>query len=136
MDLRATREQVVRDHMEAENRLDFDAAFASFTRPRYELIGLDTVFDGPDAVRDYFRLSRIPFPDQHNEVIALHHADDAVIVEFWLMGTHRGPLGDLAPTGRTFRVRMAAVFVFEGPGLVCERVYFNPDQIRAQLTAG
>jgi predicted ester cyclase len=132
--LRGRREQIVRDHMDAENRLDFDAALASFARPRYELIGLDTVFDGAGEVAEYFRRSREPFPDQHNELIALHHADDAVVVELWLMGTHLGPLGDLAPTGRKFRVRVAAVFVFEGADLVCERVYFNPGTIRAQLT--
>ena len=79
--------------------------------------------------------SRAPFPDQRNELIALHHADDAVIVEFWLLGTHLGPLGDLAPTGRSFRARMAAFFVFEGDGLVCERVYFNPGDVLGQLTA-
>jgi len=136
MDLIATREQLVREHMEAENRLDFDFALRTFTHPRYELIGLDRVYDGTEAVAEYFRESRIPFPDQHNELIALHHADDAVITEFWLMGTHNGPLGGLEPTGRTFRVRMCALFIFEGEGLVCERVYFNPGDIRAQLTAG
>jgi steroid delta-isomerase-like uncharacterized protein len=138
MDLstRDRRDAIVREHMDAENRLDFDAALATFTHPRYELVGLGHVYDGPDEVREYFRRSRLPFPDQHNEVIALHHADRAVISEFWLMGTHLGPLGDFEPTGRTFRVRMCAVFEFDGDGLVCERVYFNPTDILDQLTAG
>ncbi len=130
----ARRDAIVREHMDAENRLDFDAALATFTHPRYELIGLGQVYDGTQEVREYFRRSRLPFPDQHNEVIALHHADGAVITEFWLMGTHLGPLGDLAPTGRTFRVRMCAVFEFDGDGLVCERVYFNPSDILSELT--
>ena len=134
--LRERRERLVRDHMDAENRLDFDAALASFARPRYELIGLGRTYDGPEAVAEYFRTSREPFPDQRNELIALRHADDAVIVEFWLMGTHRGPLLDLAPTGRAFRVRVAAFFVFEDEGLVCERVYFDPGAILSQLTQG
>jgi predicted ester cyclase len=122
--------------MEAENRLDFEFALGTFTHPRYELIGLDRVYDGADEVATYFRESRVPFPDQRNELIALHHADDAVITEFWLMGTHTGPLGGLEPSGRSFRVRMCALFIFEGEGLVCERVYFNPGDILAQLTAG
>lgn len=132
-DLRATREQIIRRHMQAENDLDFDAALATFTRPRYELIGLDQVHDGANEVAEYFRASRVPFPDQHNELIALHHADDAVITEFWLMGTHLGPLFGIEPTGKTFRVRMCAVFEFEGDGLVNEVVYFNPNAILAQL---
>ena len=134
-ELRATRDALVREHMDAENRLDFSAALATFTRPRYDLIGTDQVFEGPEAVSEYFRRSRLPFPDQHNELIAVHHADDAVIVEFWLMGTHLGPLNGLAPTGRTFRVQMAAVFMFENDGLVNERVYFNPGAILGQITA-
>ena len=135
MDLRQQREKLVREHMEAENRLDFDFALGTFTHPRYELVGLDRVYDGADEVAAYFRESRLPFPDQRNELIALHHADDAVITEFWLMGTHKGRLGGLEPTGRSFRVRMCALFIFEGEGLVCERVYFNPGDILAQLTA-
>ena len=134
-ELRAAREAVVREHMDAENRLDFDAALATFARPRYDLIGTGQVFEGPDAVAEYFRQSRLPFPDQHNELVAMHHADDAVITEFWLMGTHLGSLNGLAPTGKTFRVQMAAFFMFEGAGLVNERVYFNPGAILDQITA-
>jgi steroid delta-isomerase-like uncharacterized protein len=132
-ELRAEREAIIRRHMQAETDLDFDTALATFTRPRYELIGLDQVHDGPEAVAEYFRSSRVPFPDQRNELIALHHADDAVIAEFWLLGTHLGPLLGIEPTGKTFRVRMCAVFEFEGPGLVNEIVYFNPNAILAQL---
>jgi steroid delta-isomerase-like uncharacterized protein len=131
--VRERREALVREHMDAENRLDFQAALATFARPRYELIGLGQTFDGPAEVAEYFRASREPFPDQRNELISLRHADDAVVVEFWLMGTHRGPLLGMEPTGRTFRVRMVALFEFEGDGLVCERVYFDPGAILSQL---
>ena len=83
----------------------------------------------------YFRESRSAFPDQRNELIALRHADDAVIVEFWLLGTHRGPLLGMEPTGRTFRCRMTAFFLFDGPRLICERVYFDSATILRQLAA-
>ena len=81
MDLNARREAVVRDHMDSENRLDFDATMRTFSHPRYELIGLEQVHDGPDEVREYFRTSRELFPDQHNEVIGLHASVDAVIAD-------------------------------------------------------
>jgi steroid delta-isomerase-like uncharacterized protein len=132
-ELRTAREEKVRRHMEAENVHDFDAVIGTFERPRYELIGTDRVHDGEEAVRGYFRETRTAFPDQRNELIALHHADDAVIVEFWLLGTHQGPLGGLAPTGRSFRCRMTAFFLFEGDALVCERVYFDSGTILRQL---
>ncbi len=133
-DLRVRREALVRRHMEAENVHDFDAVIETFARPRYELIGTDRVHDGEAEVRAYFRETRTAFPDQRNELIALHHADDAVIAEFWLLGTHEGPLGSLPPTGRSFRCRMTAFFLFEGEGLVCERVYFDSGTILRQLT--
>jgi steroid delta-isomerase-like uncharacterized protein len=131
--LRGEREAIVRRHMESENEHDFDATIATFAHPRYELIATGQVHDGEAAVRAYFRDSRAAFPDQRNELIALHHADDAVIAEFWLLGTHMGPLGGLQPTGKSFRTRMAAFFVFEGRDLVCERVYFDTASIQRQL---
>jgi len=132
--IRAEREAVVRRHMEGENVHDFDDVIATFTHPRYELIATGQVHDGEAAVREYFRESRTAFPDQRNELIALHHADDAVIAEFWLLGTHRGPLLGIEPTGREFRCRMTAFFIFDDRGLVCERVYFDAGTILRQLT--
>jgi hypothetical protein len=44
-------------------------------------------------------------PTSANELIALHHADDAVIAEVDVLGTHLGPLRALPPTGRAFRCR-------------------------------
>jgi len=137
MELRARREAIVRRHMEAENVHDYDSVIETFAHPRYELIATGQVHDGEAAVRQYFKDTRGAFPDQRNELIELRHADDAVIVEFWLLGTHRGPLAGVAPTGRSFRVRMTALFLFEGEGdhIVCERVYFDSASILRQLTS-
>lgn len=132
-DLRARREAIVREHMESENVLDFDTTIGTFGHPRYELVATGDVYDGEEAVRGYFAESRTAFPDQRNELVALHHADDAVIVEFDLVGTHLGPLRALPPTGRAFRCRMCAHFVFEGDQLVCERVYFDQLTVMRQL---
>jgi steroid delta-isomerase-like uncharacterized protein len=135
-ELRAAREATVRRHMESENVHDFDVTIGTFRHPRYELVATGAVHDGEEAVRAYFKESRTAFPDQRNELISLRHADDGVIVEFWLLGTHRGPLAGIAPTGRAFRCRMAAFFLFEGADLVCERVYFDSATILRQLGGG
>lgn len=121
--------------MEAENAHDYEATIATFSHPRYEIIATDRTYDGLAEVQTYFRESRTAFPDQRNELISLRHADDAVIVEFWLLGTHRGPLLGMEPTGRAFRCRMTAFFIFDGPHLNCERVYFDSATILRQLTA-
>ena len=108
----------MREHMESENRLDFDTTMSTFHHPRYELIATGDVHDGEGEVARYFEESRAAFPDQRNELIALHHADDAVVVEFDLKGTHLGSFRGLPPTGRAFTCRMAALFLFDEDRLV------------------
>ncbi len=132
-DLRARREAVVREHMESENHHDFDTTIGTFSHPRYEIIPTGDIYDGEEEVRGYFAESRTAFPDQRNELISLRHADDAVIVEFDLLGTHSGPLREIPPTGREFRTRVVAFFIFEGDRIVCERVYFDQLSILSQL---
>jgi steroid delta-isomerase-like uncharacterized protein len=132
-DLRAARDAVIREHMEAENRLEFDRAIATFDHPRYELVATGQVFDGEEQVREYYATSRGAFPDQRNEIHTLRHADDAVVVEFDLLGTHLGAFVGFDPTGRTFRCRMAAIFEFDRDRIVCERIYFDAATILRQL---
>jgi len=131
--LRARREAVVREHMESENRQEFDVTLRTFSHPRYELIATGEVYDGEEEVAGYYQASRAAFPDQRNELLAMHHSDDAVIVEFDLLGTHKGPLRGIPPTGREFRCRMVSLFFFEGEHIVCERVYWDLATILRQL---
>ena len=131
--LRERRERIVIEHMESENVHRFDVTMETFDHPRYELIATGEVHDGEEAVAAYFQETRSAFPDQRNELIALHHADDAVIVEANLYGTHEGPFRGLPPTGRSFEMRFCALFVFEEDRLVCERVYFDANTILRQL---
>ena len=133
MSTRTEREAIVREHMESDNRHDFAATLATFEQPRYEIIPTGEVHDGPDEVMEYFRTSRATFPDQRNELRAMHHADDSVIVEFDLLGTHRGPLRGIPPTDKEFRCPMIAVFRFGAEKIVCERVYFDAATILRQL---
>ncbi|QOF76863.1 ester cyclase [Variovorax sp. 38R] len=135
-DLQARRERLVLDHFADETRQDFDAVLGTFPHPHYELIPSGEVHDGIADVRQYYTDTRRAFPDQRHEIIQLRHADDSVIVEFWLLGTHRGPLKGLPPTGNSFRCRMNAFFIFEGDRLVCERVYFDTLTMLRQLLVG
>jgi steroid delta-isomerase-like uncharacterized protein len=134
-DLRERRLAIVREHMESENTHDFDVTLATFDHPRYEIIPTGDVYDGPEEVATYFETTRRAFPDQRNENTTLHVAQDAVIAEFDLLGTHRGELRGVPPTGRSFRCRVCALFIFP-PGsdhIVCERVYFDTATILRQL---
>src|SRR5919107_1914777 len=93
--VRRKRESIVREHMDSENRHEFDATLDTFEHPRYELVGTDEVYDGPEEVAAYYEQTRRAFPDQRNELLTLHHSDDAVLVEAVVRGTHKGPLQTL-----------------------------------------
>ena len=133
--LRERRLAVVREHMDSENRHEFDATLATFAHPRYELVATGEVYDGAERVSEYYAATRAVFPDQRNENVVLHEAGDAVVAEFDLLGTHLGELKGIAPTGRSFRCRMCAVFEFApgGERIVCERVYFDQATIARQV---
>ena len=131
--MRKKREAIVIEHMESENRHEFDVTLETFDHPRYELIATGDVYDGTEEVTRYFDETRRAFPDQRNELLSLHHSDDAVIVEAILRGTHRGPLRSLPPTGREFEMRFVSMFLFEEDRLVGERVYFDQLTILEQL---
>jgi len=125
-ELRARREQLVREHMQSENEHRFDDTIATFSHPHYELHATGEIYDGEDEVRRYYRESRTRVPDQRNEIIALDTTDDAVIAEFWLRGTPAG-------LERGFECRMIAVFEFVDDRIVSERVYWDRRTIEAQL---
>ncbi|SMD19479.1 ester cyclase [Lentzea albidocapillata] len=131
--LRALREAIVLEHMESQNDHDFDTSLNTFPHPRYEIMASGQVLDGVDAVRAYWQRTRAAFPDQRNKVIDVHHADDAVIVEFELQGTHLGSLIGEEVTGRSFKVRMVGFFLFDKDVLVCQRVYGDTATVMAQL---
>ncbi|NYT76036.1 nuclear transport factor 2 family protein [Alcaligenaceae bacterium] len=133
--LQAARIQTVKDHMALECTHEWDKVIDTFEHPRYEMHATGAVFDGAKEVLGYFHSSRDAFPDLKNEIIAIGAADDTdvVLVEFWLEGTHQGVFsvnGKIyEPTGRKFRVRMAASFEFaQGSNkIICERPYSCQD---------
>ncbi len=69
----------------------------------------------------------------------MHATEAGVFADFWLLGTHTGPLLGHPPTGREIRVRMVAFFEFapadgdQPDGIVCERVFYDLRSILDQL---
>jgi steroid delta-isomerase-like uncharacterized protein len=134
--LRARRESVVNAHIEAEAVThDVAAALATFHRPRYEVPAAGIIADGPEAVLGLLGQLLGAFPDFWLRQSALHHADDAVIMEVRFGGTHRGVWAGITPTGNQMEVQSVLVFVFEDDKLVCEKVYFDHATILRQLGA-
>ncbi len=127
------REALVRKHVEAENAADYETALATFQHPRYEYVASDEVYDGAEEVMAHWREFDRAFPDQEIEIVRLHTADDAVLMEAIARGTHTGPFRGLPPTGRRWEQQFLAIFVFEDDALVCERVYYDTSTVLQQL---
>src|ERR1700757_90797 len=132
-ELRATREKIVLDHFRDEVAQRWDDVLSTFPHPRYELVPSGVVHDGDAQMRQYHRDTRVAFSDQRHEMIALRHSDDAVICEFYLLGTHKGLFSAIPPPGNPFKMRMTAFFIFDGATLTCERIYFDTLTFLRQL---
>jgi predicted ester cyclase len=134
--LRARREAIVDAHIEAEAvKHDAAATVATFRHPRYEVPALGAIADGAEAVNGLITGVVSAFPDFYLHKVALHHADDAVIVEVRFGGTQHGAWAGIEPTGRKMEVQAALIFVFEDADLVCEKVYFDHATMLQQLCA-
>ena len=134
-DLRQRRLEVLAEHFRSEIDHDWDACLATFKEaPRYEIVATGQIHEGVDAVIRYHRAQRTAFPDQRHEQVRMHVADDDTVVsEFDLLGTNTGEFMGMAPTGRSFRVPVIAVFTFDGDRITNERVYLDSASLLRQI---
>ena len=134
--LRARREALVKAHVDAENRHDIKATLATFHHARYDVMPFGQVLDGPEAVTALLTGMITGFPDFTVKQRALYHADNAVVTEVEMSGTHQAPWAGLHPKdGKTkMKVPVACFFLFDGDRLMSEKLYFDFAAIRQQLT--
>lgn len=134
-ELRRRRLAVLDAHFRSEIDHDWEACLATFAGvPRYEIVATGQIHEGRDAVVAYHTAQRTAFPDQRHENVRMHVADDdTVISEFDLLGTNTGEFLGMAPTGRTFRVPVIAVFSFDGELITNERVYLDSASLLRQI---
>jgi len=135
--LRSRRLALIAEHMDTEVTQEFDLTLGTFNgHPHYEIMATGQIFDGDDEVMGYYRTTRAAFPDQRHDNVRYHVADDAVIVEFDLLGTNLGEFYGLAPTAKAFRVPVIAVFFFDGERIINERIYFDSASLLTQIGRG
>ncbi len=125
LNLRKLREATVLEHMEAENAHDVARCIAAFSHPRYEIVATEEVSDGISGVNTLLNENKRGFPNFRFDPEAMHHADNAVIVEGRFTGTHDGNWRGLPATGRKVDFPLIIVFQFEEERMVCERTYFD-----------
>src|ERR1022692_2203965 len=77
------------------------------------------------------------FPDVHRELLSFYVAENVVVVEIAIRGTHKGELalasGTLAPTGKTIDVPVCDVYHLEGGKIISFHCYNLPSVMQQQL---
>jgi predicted ester cyclase len=77
------------------------------------------------------------FPDVHRELLDIYVAENVVVVEIAIRGTHKGELtlasGTLAPTGKTIDVPGCDVYHLEGGKIMSFHCYYVPSVMQQQL---
>jgi steroid delta-isomerase-like uncharacterized protein len=96
---------------------------------------MGAISEGEEAVRQLVAGLLTAFPDFHFEIRKLHHADDAVILEGVMSGTHKADFAGIEARGRRMELPLACVFDFEDDRLINESVYFDFATLQRQLTA-
>ncbi|KAF0241544.1 MAG: hypothetical protein FD167_3990 [bacterium] len=132
--LQTVRESIVLEHMDSEDKHEFNRTLATFSQPRYEVIPTGQIYEGSEPVLKFLQETYIAFPDFHFELLKLRHTEDAIIVEVKFIGTQEGYWRGLPPTGRKIIYQMQNIFLFEEDKLMCERLYFDQLTIMKQLS--
>ena len=129
------RMRTVDEHIACENRHDLEGLLRSFgASARYDDEPWNERHEGPDAVRTYYETILRAMPDLHIDVRRRYAADDTVILEVVLSGTHLGPWRGMPATGRRVSFPLCAFFTFEDDDrLAGERIYYDRATILRQI---
>ena len=117
---------VVKAHMEAEDRQDLDATLATFTDDcYYRVMGLGIELRGKDEIRRWYEDLFAAIPDFRNSDERYWEAEGQVFFSAFMEGTHRGTWHGWAPTDRSFRSPMFVRIPIAPDGLMEAEIVYN-----------
>jgi steroid delta-isomerase-like uncharacterized protein len=134
-DRRTARIAIVEKHIQLENQHDLEAVLGTFgDSARYDDEPWDTHFEGADGVRAFYTQLMRALPDLEIDVQRRHVADDAILVEVIIRGTHRGEWRGLPATGRRVEFPLCGVYTFDADDkLAGEKIYYDRGTVLRQL---
>jgi predicted ester cyclase len=132
-ELARKREEVILEHVAAENAHDVQRVIATFHSPKYEVMPTGDVLEGAQPVEDFLGGVMAAFRGFSVGAPALIHTENGVVAEGRFSGTHHEVWAGIAPTGRQIDVPFCAIFVFEDDRLINERLYFDFATLLRQL---
>ena len=100
----------------------------------YEDVALGRVLHGPSEIASFVEEATRASSDFRFEVVSLFAAGNDYANEWVMVGTNDRKVGDVPPTGRSFRVRGASIGKVDASGLIVEnRDYYNLAELLTQL---
>ena len=131
----SARIAIVEEHIRLENGHDLEGVLRTFGETaRYDDEPWDEHFTGRDGVRRFYEQLMRALPDLEIAVQRRHVAEDAVLVEVVIRGTHLGGWRGLPATGRRVEFPLCGVFEFGADGkLSGERIYYDRATVMRQF---
>jgi ketosteroid isomerase-like protein len=134
-----SNEEIVRElYVAGEGQgMDTKKFVSMFSEEGYMLdIPSGTKFRG-QAIGDSIAALASAFPDVHRELLSFYVAENVVVVELAIRGTHKGELalasGTLAPTGKAIDAPCCDIFKLEGGKVISFNCYNYPSVMLQQL---
>ena len=131
----AARIAVVERHIRLENQHDLEGVLSTFgDAARYDDEPWNEHYHGRDGVRNFYEQLMTALPDLEIEVRQRHVADEAILVEVTIRGTHLGGWKGLPATGRRVELPVCGIYTFNADGrLAGERIYYDRGTVLRQL---
>ena len=131
----AARIAVVEQHVRLENEHDLEGVLRTFgDSARYDDEPWDEHYKGRDGVRQFYEQLMKALPDLEIEVQRRHVADDAILLEVVIRGTHLGGWRGLPATGRRVEFPLCGVYSFDADDrLAGEKIYYDRGTVLRQL---
>ena len=132
---RAANEQLLLEHLSAENTHRLDATLATLTHDCvFEDVALQRTFHGHAGAAEYYGLWWTAFDVRVERGGDSHWiADDLYVSEPVYRGTHVGEFLGIAPTYRPIRLRFAVFVSFREGRFSGERFYYDLVSLLLQI---
>jgi steroid delta-isomerase-like uncharacterized protein len=134
-DKRAARIAIVERHVHLENAHDLEGVLSTFGEgARYDDEPWGEHHAGHNGVLQFYTQLMNAMPDLEIDVQRRHVADDAILLEVIIRGTHLGSWRGLPATGRRVEFPLCGVYTFDANDrLAGEKIYYDRGTVLRQL---
>ena len=135
IDRHARRMALVEEHVRCENAHDLDGVLSTFGESaRYDDEPWNEHHEGRDGVRRFYSTLMGAVPDLSIEIVKQHVADETIVLEVVIRGTHLGSWRGLPATGRKLAIPLCGIYTFDADDrLAGERIYYDRATVLQQL---